>query len=252
MTRALSTTKFILKSLLSERATGLFLVLAIIFLTLSLSLSDINIAVKYRLLEDALSASQSFIMTLSAIFYAFLAMEKERKGGIFVFAFFGKNPRTNYLLSQFLAIFALILIIFCAFFAVDFAFLGFFADGMSLKFFYKLLFSAASSSLLGFLTLTLARFVSNTNAVIYAIFLFFIGSGADELALYASQSNEWILSVVSATVYYVLPNFSFFDPLAVKGMFSKELFGATYFIFYSFLLFLAAFYRFKKEVLRVG
>ncbi len=250
--RVISTTKFILKSLLGERATGLFLVLAIIFLTLSLSLSDINIAVKYRLLEDALNASQSFIMTLSAIFYAFLAMEKERKGGIFVFASFGANGRTNYLLSQFAAVLTLILIVFFAFFVVDFAFLTIFADGMSMKFFYKLLFAALASSLLGFLTLTLARFVSNTNGVIYAIFLFFIGSGADELALYAADSKNFALDAVAFLVYFGLPNFSFFDPLAVSGAFAKELFAPFYFVLYSSLLFFAAFYRFKKEVLRVG
>lgn len=109
--RVLTTSKFILKSLLSERATGLFLVIASIFLVLSLSLSDINIAVKYRLLEDALLASESFIMLLAAVFYPFLLMEKERKGGLFVFALLGSDRR-EYQLSLFLALFALVF--FCA------------------------------------------------------------------------------------------------------------------------------------------
>ncbi len=249
--RVVALAKFILKSLLSERATGLFLVLASIFLVLSLSLSDINIAVKYRLLEDALSASQNFIMTLAAIFYAFLAMEKERKGGLFVFALAGGNHRSEYLLSQFAAILFLILIVFGAFFVVDFAFLSLFADGMSAQFFYKLLFAALASSLLGFLTLTLARFVSNTNAVIYAIFLFFIGNGADELMLY-SQGKSMALGVLTDIIYYALPNFSFFDMLAVNTAFSKELFAVLYFAIYSAILYFGAFFRFKKEVLRVG
>jgi ABC-type transport system involved in multi-copper enzyme maturation permease subunit len=249
--KILPSIKFILKSLLSERATGLFLVLSVIFLTLSLSLSDINIAVKYRLLEDALSASQSFIMTIFAIFYAFSAMEKERKGGLFVFVLAGGNTRGEYLLSQFAALFSLVLIVFCAFFVVDFVFLGLLGGGMGVEFFYKLLFSSLASSLLGFLTLTLARFVSNTNAIIYAIFLFFIGSGADELALYAQDKNMGI-GILTHIVYYVLPNFSFFDPLAVNTAFSKELFAVLYFVLYSAVLFFAAFYRFKKEVLKVG
>lgn len=249
--KILPSTKFILKSLLSERATGLFLVLSVIFLTLSLSLSDINIAVKYRLLEDALSASQSFIMTILAIFYAFLAMEKERKGGLFVFALTGGNTRGEYLLSQFAAILSLILIVFTVFFVVDFVFLSLLGGGMSMEFFYKLLLTALSSSLLGFLTLTLARFVSNTNAIIYAIFLFFIGNGADELVLYAQDKNIAV-EILTHIVYYVLPNFSFFDPLAVNTAFSKELFAVLYFALYSVVLFFAAFFRFKKEVLRVG
>jgi|APHig6443717497_1056834.scaffolds.fasta_scaffold00138_13 hypothetical protein len=250
--RALNACRFILKSILSERATGLFIVLAVIFLTLSLSLSDINIAVKYKLLEDALLASQSFIMTLSAVFYAFLMMEKERKGGIFVFIFVGGCNRGEYLLSQFMALFTLISLILAAFLAVDAIFLSVFAEGINEGFLSRLTLSALASSLLGFLTLTLSRFVSNTNSVIYAIFLFFIGSGADELMLYASEENSIAAKALSQTVYYLLPNFSFFDPLAITVAFSKEFFALLYFGLYGSLLFFAAHFKFKKEVLRVG
>ncbi len=247
-----ATAKFIIKSLIAERATGLFAVVALILLALSLSLSDINIAVKYRLLEDALFASQSFMMNLAAIFYAFLAMEKERKGGIFVFIISSGTSRSGYLLSQFGAIFTLISTVFAIFLAVDFGFLSAFADSVKPDFLAKLLFSAMSASMLGFLTLFLSRFVSNTNAVIYAIFLFFIGNGADELMLYAADKNSLALEILANIVYFGLPNFSFFDPLALKTAISKELFVPLYFAIYSTLMFGAALFRLKKEVLRVG
>jgi ABC-type transport system involved in multi-copper enzyme maturation permease subunit len=247
-----STSKFILKSLLSEKATGLFAVLIVIFLTLSLSVSDINIAVKYKLLEDALLASQSFIMTISAIFYAFLIMEKERKGGIFVFAFTSGCGRGKYLLSQFMALFTLLSLVFALFLIVDFGFLSAFAGGMDYKFLTRLLFSVLSAALLGFLTLSLSRFVSNTNSVIYAIFLFFIGSGADELMLYSSDKNSFLLESAAKVVYFAFPNFSFFDPSSISAIFDRELFAFLYFALYSIVLFVAAFFRFKKEVLRVG
>lgn len=247
-----ATTKFIIKSLIAERATGLFAVVAAILLVLSLSLSDINIAVKYRLLEDALFASQTLMMNLAAIFYAFLAMEKERKGGIFVFIISSGTTRSGYLLSQFGAVFTLIFGVFAIFLTADFGFLSAFAESVKPEFLAKLLFSAMSASMLGFLTLALSRFVSNTNAVIYAIFLFFIGNGADELMLYAADKNSMPLEILANTVYYVLPNFSFFDPLSLKTAFSKELFAPLYFMTYSTFLFSAALFRLKKEVLRVG
>jgi len=248
--RLFSTSKFILKSLLSERATGLFLVIAAIFLTLSLSLSDINIAVKYRLLKDALLASEGFVMLLAAVFYPFLLMEKERKGGLFVFALLGYD-RGGYLLSLFAAIFALTAAISAVFFAFDFAFLSIFADGIKAEFAVKLFLYAPSSALLSFLILTLSRYVSNTNAIIYAIFLFFIGSGADELALYAKEGGA-LLQAVSYAVYYLLPNFSFFDPSSTDTSGNNLIFASLYFAIYGALLYFAAYYKFKKEALKVG
>lgn len=245
-----STSIFILKSLLGERATGLFLVLASIFLVLSLSLSDINIAVKYRLLEDALLASEGFILLLAAVFYPFLVMEKERKGGLFVFTLLGYS-RGGYLLSLFCALFVLLLGIFGVFFAFDFAFLSVFAEGMKAEFATKLFFGTLSSILLSFTTLTLARYVSNTNAVIYAIFIFFIGSGADELMLYAAEAGSGV-KLISYVVYYVLPNFSFFDPLATDTIGRKDVFATLYFCVYGALLYFAAYTKFKKEALKVG
>ncbi|HOI83431.1 MAG TPA: hypothetical protein PKW30_03890 [Campylobacterales bacterium] len=244
------TSKFILKSLLGERATGLFLVLASIFLVLSLSLSDINIAVKYRLLEDALLASEGFIMLLAAVFYPFLLMEKDRKGGLFVFTLLGYK-REKYLLSLFLALFCLLFGIFVVFFVFDFLFLSAFADGMKTEFATKLFLGSFCASLLSFAVLTLARYVSNTNAIIYAIFLFFIGSGADELMLYAKEGGT-ILQAVSYFIYYALPNFSFFDPLSTDTHGNKLSFAIFYFMIYGALLYFAAYVRFKKEALKVG
>jgi hypothetical protein len=244
--------KFLLKSLLGERATGVFAVLGIIFLVLALSLTDVNIAVKYKLLEDALVASQSFIMFLAAIFYAFLIMEKERKGGIFVFILSSGHTRGEYLAAQFCTIFVLLSSIFTAFLAINIAFLSVFAEGVTTEFLTRIALSALSAIMLGFLTLALSRFVSNTNAVIYAIFLFFIGNGADELSLYADDKASLALGIVAKAVYYVLPNFSFFDASTTQTVFSKELFAMFYFAAYSALLYIAARYRLGREVLRVG
>lgn len=248
--RVVSTTRFILKSLLSERATGLFLVIASIFLVLSLSLSDINIAVKYRLLEDALLASEEFIMLLAAVFYPFLLMEKERKGGLFVFTLLGYT-RSKYLLSLFLALFCLLLGIFVVFFVFDFLFLSVFADGFKSEFAQKLFLGSFCSTLLSFTALALARYVSNTNAIIYSVFLFFIGSGADELMLYAKDGGA-LLQAVSYVIYYALPNFSFFDPLSTDTHGNKLIFAVSYFAIYGALLYFAAYIKFKKEALKVG
>lgn len=248
--KIVNTSKFILKSLLAERATGLFVVLAAIFLVLSLSLSDINIAVKYRLLEDALLASEGFILLLSAVFYPFLLMEKERKSGLFVFTLLGYE-RGGYLLSLFASMLVLIFGIFVIFAAFDFAFLSVFASGVGKEFLTKLFFGALSSTLLSFVILSLSRYVSNTNAVIYAIFLFFIGSGADELMLYASEAGG-TLKLVSYFVYYVLPNFSFFDPLSFEAHGDKTVFAVFYFAIYGTVLYLISYAKFKKEALKVG
>jgi len=249
--RVLFASFFLSRSLLSERATGVFIILASIFLILSLSLSDINIAVKYRLLEDALLASEGFIMLLSALFYPFLLMEKERKNGIFVFVLSGGCSRAEYLLSQFAALFTLISTLFALFLCMDLLFLSLFADGVSTIFATKLFYSYLLASLLSFLTLSLARFVSNANALIYAVFLYFIGSGADELWLYA-KSGGIALQSVANLIYYLFPNFSFFDPLSRATQHLDSIFVVLYFILYSTLLFLVSLFRFKNEALKVG
>lgn len=247
--RVFAASKFLLKSLFSERATGIVGALCLALLAVSFFLGNINIAVKHKLLEDALIASEGFIMTLIAILYAFFAMEKERKGGIFVFIMVGGVNRTAYLLSQFIALFGAVLLLFALFLVVDFVFLEIFAGSFGLEFLTRLIFLTLSSAMLAFLTLTLARYVSNTNAVIYSLLLFFIGSGADELVLYAASKDERSLTLFSDFIYYFLPNFSFFDPLALSA---AESFVFLYFALYSSLLFFAALHRFKKEALRVG
>jgi len=243
--RVFAASKFLLKSLLSERATGVVGALCFALLAVSFFLGDINIAVKHKLLEDALIASEGFIMTLIAILYAFFAMEKERKGGIFVFILVSGASRAAYLLSQFIALFGAVLFLFALFLVVDFVFLEVFAGSFGVGFLMRLLYLTLSSAMLAFLTLTLARYVSNTNAVIYSILLFFIGNGADELVLYAKGTS----APFSYFIYYVLPNFSFFDPLALSA---EEPFVFLYFALYSSLLFVVALFKFKKEALRVG
>ena len=184
-------------------------------------------------------------MTLIAILYAFFAMEKERKGGIFVFILIGGASRAAYLLSQFIALFGAVLFLFALFLVVDFVFLEVFAGSFGVEFLMRLLYLTLSSAMLAFLTLTLARYVSNTDAVIYSILLFFIGNGADELVLYTKGTSAFF----SGLIYYVLPNFSFFDPLPLNA---AEPFVFAYFALYSSLLFFLALFKFKKEVLRVG
>jgi hypothetical protein len=250
--KIVSSVKFLLKSLFGERATGVFAVVGVLFLVLALSLSDVNIAVKYKLLEDSLIAAQSFILFLSAIFYAFLLMEKERKGGIFVFIIASGGSRSEYFGALFLTIFTLLSAVFAVFLTIDIAFLSVFADGVNIAFLSRITMSALSSALLGFLTLGLSRFVSNTNAVIYAIFLFFIGNGADELMLYALSEKGAVLSIVANTIYYVFPNFSFFDTASLQSAFDKQLFALLYFVAYSLILYALAHFKLKKEVLRVG
>lgn len=126
-----------------------------------------------------------------------------------------------------------------------------FADGLKGEFAAKLFLQAPAATLLSFLILALARYVSNTNAIIYAVFLFFIGSGADELALYAKEGGAG-LQALSWAVYYLLPNFSFFDPLATEVMGSKALFAILYFVIYGAILYFAAYQKLKKEALKVG
>lgn len=250
--KTLSSVKFLLKSLFGERATSVFAVMGVLFLVFAFSLSDVNIAVQYKLLEDSLIAAQSFILFLSAIFYAFLLMEKERKGGIFVFILSSGSSRGEYMGALFLSIFALLSSVFALFLVIDVAFLSVFADGMNTAFLSRIAMSALSSVFLGFLTLALARFVSNTNAVIYAIFLFFIGNGADELMLYAASEKGAALSAVANTIYYVFPNFSFFDMASIQTAFDKQIFAILYFVLYSLILYSLAHFKLKKEVLRVG
>ena len=212
MIKILSLAKFFSKSLFKEKATLLFIILAIIMIIIALSLSDIDIARKYKLLEDVLLTSQMFLLHIAAIFYIFEFLQKERTLGLFVLPLSTNLKRRDYLISIFLTISFMIFSIFLSFFIIDSLLLFVLEKEFLLEVLWQLFLYTLSSVILSFLIIMFSNYVSLMNSLIYSVALFFIGNGLDEFYIYSHYvKKESFLQTLSSIFYYIFPNFSIFD-----------------------------------------
>ncbi len=259
MRKVISLVKFFSKSLLKERATILFILLAVIMIIIALSLSDIDIARKYKLLEDVLLTSQMFLLHIAALFYTFDFLQKEKSLGLFVLPLSTGLSRKKYLFSIFLTISFMIITIFFAFFVIDAILLFILEKSFVYLFLWQLFLYALSSMLLAFLIIAFSNFVSIMNSVIYSVALFFIGNGVDEFYIYAKYIKKDIfLTKVANVFYYVIPNFSIFDKQAKvvnRALIENSTFfyyPIIYFLIISILIFFITYIKYQKRVLRFG
>lgn len=259
MRKIASLIKFFSKSMLKERATTIFIILALIMITVALTLSDINIARRFKLLEDILLTSQMFLLHIAALFYSFDFLQKEKNLGLFVLPLSTGISRKSYLLSIFLTLFFMITTIFLSFLIIDFILLFVLEGIFAYKVLWQLFLYMLSATLLSFFIIFFSNFVSVMNSIIYSVALFFIGNGIDEFYVYANFiKKDPTLEKISAIFYYILPNFSIFDKqaLVVNRAFIdfKEFFiyPTVYFILLAILLFLISSIRYEKRVLRFG
>ena len=259
MSKILSIVKFFSKSLFKEKATILFIILATIMIVISLGISDIDIARKYKLLEDVLLTSQMFLLHIAAIFYTFEFLQKEKNLGLFVLPLSTGLSRKNYLIAVFLTLLFMVFSIFLSFFVIDFVLLWVLEKKFVYEVLWQLFLYALSSTLLAFLIIMFSNFVSLMNSIIYSVALFFIGNGLDEFYIYSYYiKKEKILENLSSMFYYIFPNFSIFDKQAIvvnRGFFDFGdffVYPVIYFFIATFLIFSISLLKYQKRVLRFG
>ncbi len=259
MKKVFSLVKFFSKSLFKEKATTLFILLAVIMIVIALGLSDIDIARKYTRLEDELLTCQMFLLHAAALFYAFDFLQKERTLGLFVLPLSTGLSRRGYLLGQFLTIMFMVFTIFVSFFMIDSLLLYLLEKEFVYQVLWQLFLYTLSAILLSFFIILFSNFVSLMNSVIYSVALFFIGNGLDEFYVYAHYiKKEQFLEKISTLFYYLIPNFSYFDKQAQvvnRALIGKEeffLYPVIYFFMLAVLIFFVSYIKYQKRVLRFG
>ena len=247
--------RFLAAGLLRQKAVRGIVVFALAFLGVALALGPVDLGAPFKLFEDLLLSTQTGLLHVAALLFAHTLVHKEKPGGVFVLPLSTSLGRGGYLASQYLALGAGTFLAFAALLAVDLAALFLVEGSFRPPVLWQLFLSTLSAGLLGFLFLTLARFVSPMNGFLYALALFAVGSGSDEFLLFAAREGDALLRGIAAGVYYLLPNFSFFDhtgPVVNRSgtdPFAFILFPLLYFVAYGTLLFAAARAKLEKKAL---
>ena len=209
MNRIFTTSIFLSKIFIKERVFGLFILFSILTIAISIGLSGIEDKTD-RLFRDITLALQSFTLHLVALFSTLLYLEKERRGGVYIFPLSSGLSRDSYFLSLNLSRVIVLSIPTLFFFVVNWSYSIVSGRELSLNFHLLLLFT--SSLLLSSLFLTIAQYVSPLKSLVYAITIFFIGNSLDEVYIYGYILKEdETMQIVYQVLSRVVPNFYIFD-----------------------------------------
>lgn len=97
MSKIVTLSFLLAKSLYREKASYLFAVIAGMIMFIALGLSGTNIGAKYKLFEDILLTSQGYLFIIAALFYAFSQVSRDRNLGVFVLPLANGVKRYEYL-----------------------------------------------------------------------------------------------------------------------------------------------------------
>jgi hypothetical protein len=255
--RILALTLFITSSLFKERANYLLLFFAALSSLLTLSISSVDIAMRFKLFEDLLLSSQNALLIVASLFYTFTLLQKERDMGLFIITLSSGVSRFEYEVAIFKSIGSTLFALFLIFFAFDVVLLFGVEGELRWSILLQLLLYSCGSMMLGFTIIAFSRFVSVMNASLYGVILYIIGNALDELLVYATKSGDIVFAFIADVLYIVLPNYSLFDIQSlvvnhadIDGMMVAKVFG--YFVLYSWFLLFVSFMRFKNKALKVG
>lgn len=259
MSKIVTLSFLIAKSLYKEKASYLFGVLAGVIMLLSLALGGTRIGEKYKLFEDILLTSQGYFFIVAALFYGFLQLSRDRSLGLFVLPLGNGMSRDAYLLSQMFASVWMMTVLFILFFLLDTVMIFFVEGSVYPGLLWQLFLYFLSAQLVAFFVMTLALYVSLTNAALYALVLFFIGNALDELFVYANFiAPDPLFGKAAWMLYYLFPNFSLFDLQGVVvnrrsvELWSGVMLPLFYFVIWAGICFLASLSRFQKKALTLG
>jgi len=256
MRNALAIAFFVMKLLLKQKLTPIFVFGAIFSLVAAISIANIDIGVRFKLLADILLSSSAFILHSTLFFYTFTLMQKHREGGLFLLFLANGAKRWEYILGLFYAVAFVAILVALSLLAGSEAIYLFFSGSSSASFALAILFQMCSALLASYLLITMAHFVSIVSSAIYALLLLIIGYALAEAYLYFDSVGG--INILLRSLYYILPNFSFFDisSLVSNGVLTdwvyKALFSYIYFKLYATVLFVVTLQRFKKEGLKIG
>ena len=209
MKNAFAVAFFVMKLLFKQKLTPIFVFGAIFALVAAISISSVDIGVRFKLLCDLLLASSGFLLHASLFFYAFTLMQKHREGGLFLLFLTNGAKRWEYLLGLFYGI-AFIGIVISVFMMAACEAIYTVASGVPNTPLALGIFLQMFAAILGaYILMTLTHFVSGVSSAIYTIVFLLVGYALPESYLYFEQMGY--MSVIAHSLYYILPNFSFFE-----------------------------------------
>ncbi|MBT5230856.1 MAG: hypothetical protein HOM11_11355 [Methylococcales bacterium] len=242
------------KALLRQRLTAFFLTLTAIFIGFGLLMSTVDIGVRFRLFENLLLGMQTFLLHIAGWLYLFEMVRKEQSLGLFVLPLTTTIKRSHYFIGRFLGVVWLMLLL-LAFFAIIDSLLMLIISGSVNIGLLQQLYLLSLSALLSMATLYfLTTLVSPVNAIIYSVIIWFIGNGLDELLLFAEKKLTATSTELIRGLYYLWPNFSFFDKTELVaneiGLSWQQIaFPSIYSLLYSSLLLWAATLIYQRKAL---
>jgi hypothetical protein len=250
---------FFMKSLLKQKATIVMSLLTTLFLSIAWLLSDMNIGAVFKLFEDVLLTSEMFLLHLSAIFYAYEFLQKERIGGVFVLPLATGMKRSHYLLAVLLGQWSMLLLFAMILLILDTLVLFMVEGTFVWMVLWQLILYVLSSMMVSLLIILFSQFVSIMNAVIYSMTLYFLGNALDELYLYAYFIHiDPLLQKVYHILEFLIPNFALFDKQGIIVNRSVESTSVTileptvYFLIATTIIFLITNWKFSRKALKVG
>jgi len=259
MRQIIALTKFYSLSLLKQKATQVMILLTVVFLGISWLISDVNIATKFKLFEDVLLTSQMALLHLSAMFYTFEFLQKERIGGLYVLPLSTGMKRSHYLLSVFLMLSTALVLFLSILMVIDALVLYVVEGSLRVEVLWQLVLYFFSAQLLAFIVIMFSQYVSIMNSLTYAITLYFMGNALDELYYYAFilKKNE-LLQQVYDVLLFIIPNFSIYDKQGIvvnqSIYLNSELYlePLLYTLIVTVIIYNLALFKFKRKALRLG
>lgn len=218
-------------------------------------MSSVDIGVRFRLFENLLISFQALLLHLAAWLYLFEMLRKEQAFGLYVLPLSTPLPRWQYFLGRFFGVAWLIASLTLLFLALDTVLLAWISQSVKPALLWQVAMLGCSALLGMALMQFLAVLTNPITAVVYSIMLWLIGNGLDELVIFAGQKLNVASQSICWTLYYLWPNFSFFDftdrvanGYAVTA--TQTSFTLCYCLGYCALLLGAACFLYQKQALQ--
>lgn len=211
MNNCLALARATLLSLLRNRLTSFTLVLLVAFTALSLLMSTVDAGIRIRLFENILISVQTFLLYAVSWLFAFDLLRREQQELLYVLPLSTGISRSEYLCGRFLGLVFFLVILGACLLFLDALLLLVVEENIVMDVLLQIALTMCGAVLAAALVFALAVWTSAFAAVIFAVMLWVIGHGLDELIVFADQQLPAGAFHVSQGLYYLLPNFSITD-----------------------------------------
>lgn len=241
-------------SLLRSSLTKFLLSLVLLLVIISWASSSVDMGIRFRLFENTLLATQCLMMNLLAWFFSFDVLRRDESEKLYMLPLSTSISPGIWQLGRFVGVIAVLTGTGLLLLILDQALLLSLEGSLPLAMLLQLFLYILSACLSVAVIFCLAAFVPVLSAVIYAVIIWIIGNGLDELLLVAEDKFGDSAQQLSLLFYYLLPNFSFFDissdalnHLPVDA--GDTLFRLLYPGLYSLLLVMIAAFVYSRKVI---